>query len=103
MKLDFNLPLTNLKDEIMKNPDGSTVNLNELLGNALVSTTGKENIIKVFDWALTLQKTGILDLDRADQDTLIKMIKDSDNLSVLSKGRLLKVADKKVEDKLKVK
>lgn len=101
MKLDFNTPLLDLKEKIVKNPDGSEVLLNELLANGLVATTGKENIIKIFDWALAIQKTGILELDRTDQDLLKRTIENSDNFSVLGKGRLLGILEKKQPEKVK--
>lgn len=98
MKLNFNLCLTNLKGETLKNGDGSDAMMNATLATALVSSTGKENITKIFDWALTLQKNGILDLDRADQSLLKGIIQNSDTLYILAKGRMLEVFEKPIQD-----
>lgn len=97
MKLDFNAPLLNLKGEVVKNPNGSDTLLNELLATALITTTGKEDIVRIFDWALTLQKTGVLQLSRTDQSQLKGLIENSDSLYILSKGRLLEILDHKEE------
>lgn len=99
MKLDFNAPLLNLKDEPIKNTNGSDILLNELLANALVSTAGKEDIVRIFDWGVTLQKTGKLDLSRADQSMLKGLIEGSDSLSIISKGRLLNILEPKPKEK----
>lgn len=95
MKLDFSKPFLLIDGTEAKNPDGSVVVLKTVLANNLVSKTGKDNIIKIFDWALTVQKTGFLELDKADQTTLRELIEKDEHLTYLGKGRLLEILDQR--------
>lgn len=92
MKLNFNCPLLDTDNEkSLLNPDGSEILLNRLLSNNLVQAAGKEDILKIFEWGLTLRKTGILDLDTSDQKLLRKLIENSDTMPIITKGRLLQI------------
>lgn len=103
MKLDFNGVLLDLTGKAIKNPDQSDAKLNISLANNLVMTTGKDNLLKIFEWGLELAKSGILDLDTQDQDLLRKMITESDSLYVITKGRLLEVFKTRETELKKVK
>ena len=97
MKLNFNFNLLDLEGKELLERDGSTVNAGKLLANSLVQQT-KGDAIKFFEWALSLNKGEILDLDTSDQETLKKFITDSEGIIILAKGPLLKVFTK-VQDK----
>jgi hypothetical protein len=89
MKLDFNFNLTDLDGQPIEN-----ANAGKLLANTLVQQT-KGDAIKFLEWALSLNKGEIIDLDTSDQLTIKNFIKDSESLSILAKGQLLQVLSKK--------
>ena len=95
MKLDFNREFLNLEGKAIKSPDGNEMTLNVMLGNAIVASAGKEDILKFLDWGLKLVKGEILDLDRTDQKLLRKTIEGLETINILAKGRFLEVMDKK--------
>jgi hypothetical protein len=88
MKLDFNFNLIDLDGNQIDN-----ANAGKLLANTLVQQA-KGDAVKYWEWALSLNKGEILDLDSSDQETLKNFIKDSEALAVLAKGQLLQVLKK---------
>jgi hypothetical protein len=88
MKLDFNFSLLDLDGKEIEN-----ANAGKLLANTLIQQS-KGDAIKLWEWALGLNKGEILDLDSSDQETIKKFIKDSDALAVIAKGQLLQVLNK---------
>lgn len=88
MKLNFNFDLVDL--------DGKTIegaNAGKLLANSLVQQT-KGDAVKFWELALKLHKGEVVDLDTSDQQLLKTFIKDSESITVLGKGQLLKVLSK---------
>lgn len=88
MKLDFNFNLIDLDGNQIEN-----ANAGKLLANTLVQQA-KGDAVKYWEWALSLNKGEIIDLDSSDQETLKNFIKDSEALPVLAKGQLLQVFKK---------
>jgi len=88
MKLDFNFNLIDLDGNAIEN-----ANAGKLLANTLVQQA-KGDAVKYWEWALSLNKGEIIDLDSSDQETLKNFIKDSEALAVLAKGQLLQVLKK---------
>lgn len=88
MKLDFNFNLIDLDGNQIEN-----ANAGKLLANTLVQQA-KGDAVKYWEWALSLNKGEIIDLDSSDQETLKSFIKDSEALAVLAKGQLLQVLKK---------
>lgn len=88
MKLDFNFNLVDLDGNHIDN-----ANAGKLLANTLVQQA-KGDAVKYWEWALSLNKGEIIDLDSSDQETLKNFIKDSEALAVLAKGQLLQVLKK---------
>jgi hypothetical protein len=88
MKLDFNFNLIDLDGNQFEN-----ANAGKLLANTLVQQA-KGDAVKYWEWALSLNKGEIIDLDSSDQETLKNFIKDSEALAVLAKGQLLQVLKK---------
>jgi hypothetical protein len=88
MKLDFNFNLIDLDGNQIEN-----ANAGKLLANTLVQQA-KGDAVKYWEWALSLNKGEIIDLDSSDQETLKNFIKDSEALAVLAKGQLLQVLKK---------
>lgn len=98
MKLNFNADLLNVEGDPIKNKNGENLRLNGVLASSIMGSTSKENVVKFFDWAIKLQQEGVLDLDKADQALLKTTIENLDGITVLGKGRLLEVFDKREEE-----
>jgi len=93
IKLNFKIPLLDVDSTIMKE-NGEDLLLSNILGNALRVLTDGIEPMKALDWMLQLRTTGVLDLDRADQDKLKKLLNDSASfrgMIMLVRGRLLEV------------
>lgn len=88
MKLDFNFNLLDLDGKQIEN-----ANAGKLLANTLVQQS-KGDALKFWEWAVSLNKGEILDLDSSDQETLKNFIKDSENFAIIAKAQLLQVIKK---------
>ena len=88
MKLDFNFNLIDLDGNQIEN-----ANAGKLLANTLVQQA-KGDAVKYWEWALSLNKGEIIDLDSSDQETLKNFIKDSENFAIIAKAQLLQVLKK---------
>lgn len=89
MKYNFNKPLLDLDSLPIKNGDAE-VNLGKALASHLINQT-KGEAFKLFDWAKSLHKDGIIDLDRSDSKALREIIEKLDTLTVLFKAQLLEI------------
>lgn len=89
IKLDFSKPLLTAKGD----PTGVT--LGEALSNVLMTSSAKPPIsTKYFSWALDMVKpAGTIEIDEIDEKSLIDLIDNSDQITVLVKGRLHEVID----------
>lgn len=84
-KLDLNKNLVDLDGNEIENSK-----LGKLVAGLLMSQKTGDSI-KFFDWAVTLHKTGIIEVDEADFTTIKTMVKDnSEYLTMISKAQLLK-------------
>jgi len=88
MKLDFNFNLVDLDGNQIDN-----ANAGKLLANTLIQQS-KGDAIKYWEWALSLNKGEILDLDTSDQETLKNFIKDTEVIAVIGKAQLLHILKK---------
>jgi hypothetical protein len=88
MKLDFNFNLLDLDGKQIDN-----ANAGKLLANTLVQQS-KGDALKFWEWAVSLNKGEILDLDSSDQETLKNFIKDSENFAIIAKAQLLQIIKK---------
>jgi hypothetical protein len=88
MKLDFNFDLLGLDEQPIEG-----ANAGKLLANALAQGS-KGDALKFWDWAVSLNKGEILDLDSSDQETIKNFIKDSEGFTILAKAQLLQVLKK---------
>jgi hypothetical protein len=93
MKLNFNIPLTDLSGKEITEGD-KKIMLGQLLANTLASQT-KGDALKLFSWAIDLHAGKILDLDKSDQKTLNDFIITNDQITILGKGQLLAVFETK--------
>ena len=84
IKLSLNLPVNDLAGK----PIEGAATLSQLLSQTIAA----ENLnpaIKWLDWAMTLFKTGEIQVDASDFDLLYKQVEKFDKLTVLAKGQLL--------------
>jgi hypothetical protein len=88
MKLDFNFDLVGLDQQPIEG-----ANAGKLLANALAQGS-KGDALKFWDWAVSLNKGEILDLDSSDQETIKNFVKDCESFTVLAKAQLLQVLKK---------
>ena len=80
--LDFNFELVGL--------DGSkAAHAGELLAGLLMSQT-KGDSVKLFDWALSIQKREVITVDDSDFNKIKELITSNESLTVLAKAPLLK-------------
>lgn len=88
MKLNFNFDLLGLDEQPIEG-----ANAGKLLANALAQGS-KGDALKFWDWAVSLNKGEVLDLDSSDQETIKNFIKDSEGFTILAKAQLLQVLKK---------
>jgi len=88
MKLNFNFNLVDLDGKEIDN-----ANAGKLIANSLVQQS-KGDALKFWEWALSLNKGTVLDLDTSDQETLKNFVKDSEQFHIISKAQILKVFKK---------
>jgi len=88
MKLNFNFNLVDLDGKEIENG-----NLGKIIANSLVQQS-KGDALKFWEWALSLNKGTVLDLDTSDQETLKNFVKDSEQFPIISKAQILKVFKK---------
>jgi len=88
--IDFNKVFENLPDEPEeKNPPL----LKAILSFALARAENVREVVKVWDWAMTASKVGVLKLDATDKKTLRDVVNDSKVLMVGAKAQLLNLID----------
>ena len=93
MKLNFNFDLLGLDGEAVLDHANQKVNAGKLLAQAIANQS-KGDALKFWDWAVSLNKGEILDLDSSDQETIKNFIKDAEGFTILAKAQLLKVIKK---------
>jgi len=84
-KLNFNFILKNLGG--VEFPEAK---MNEILANLLISQT-KGDALRLYHWGLDLHKTGELNLDEQDLQTLRAIVENTEFLTVLAKGQILEI------------
>lgn len=85
IKIDLNAPLEGLDGIALQ--DNATQA--RVLANSLVS--GPEgDAIKCYDWGVSLYRTGIIEVDASDLETLKGLVKANQRMVNLAKGPILK-------------
>lgn len=90
MLLDLNHKFKNLKKEEL--PDAT---LAEVLADMLSVRVDGVKPIKAYDWALKLQETGVIDIDRDDAEALEKGIEKSDKWNLVKAQLILAIRQAK--------
>lgn len=92
MNIDFNFPLKSLDGEPLQDENGKPIMVGKILASQLVNQSGGD-VLKMFDWALALNRGEPLNLDTSDQQTLKKFITESGTMTILLKRYLLDAMD----------
>ena len=81
-KLDFNFGIKDL--------DGNELGkASKVFAGTLISEKGGD-AVKLFDWAMSLNKEGKIEVDESDFNKIKEIAEKSENLTILSKAQLLK-------------
>lgn len=93
MKVNFNVPVLNLDgNPIMEGSEPA--NLGRVLGNTLIMVS-QGDVLKFYGWAMKMNNKEVIDLDKADQETLRKFVDANTNLTILVKAQIFHLLDKK--------
>lgn len=90
MKINFKVPFLQITGEDVVE-DGKIQYMHEALANRLVMSKNNDPM-RFLEWARVLYATGVLDIERSDQDTLRTFLKNLDDV-VLVKAQLLERFD----------
>ncbi len=82
MKIDLNFELFDLSNM-------SIGFANKLIAGLLMSEF-KGETVKLFDWAMSLNSVGIIEIDAADLVKLTDLINTTDRMSIMAKGPIVK-------------
>ena len=93
IKLDLKFPLLNLDGEELKDERNQSVLASKVFASLLMAQKSGD-AVKYFDWATTLHKTGVVEVDAADFTAIKTLVKDNtDHLMMISKAQLIKYFD----------
>ena len=92
MKVDLDFNLKDLSGNEIKDAHAG-----KLVASAL-SQSNKGNSIKLFDWAMKLWNKEVLELDDTDFNVLKAFISESEYMTVLAKGQIVKFLDNGKEE-----
>jgi len=82
IKIDLNFEMFDLENR-------SIGFANKILAGFLMSEF-KGDSVKLFDWAMSLNQTGIVELDNSDLESLLSVIKPTERVSVMAKAPIIK-------------
>jgi len=81
-KLNLNFPITDL--------DGlELAKANKLMAGALMQEKNGD-AVKYFDWAMTLNKEGVIEVDASDFNKIKEIAEKSEAITIIVKAQLLK-------------
>lgn len=90
LKINLDFQLKNLEGNEI---EGAEAHVGKLVANMLASST-EGKAIKMLDWALTLYRKEVIELDTTDKDFLVSFIETSKALTNLGKAQILTVIKK---------
>lgn len=74
----------------IKDLDGKDIGLaNKAFANTLMAEKGGD-AVKLFDWAMSLNKEGKIEVDESDFNKIKEIIEKSETLFIIAKAQLLK-------------
>jgi hypothetical protein len=88
MELNFNFPVMGLDEQPLIDVNNTVVNAGKVLANALVSQPNGD-IVKYFDWAMSMFKGNDITVDSADKKKLKEFIETNNTITILLKKQLL--------------
>lgn len=86
--LDLNFPFIGI-DENPIMQQGKELIAGEVLAGVLISEV-KGDAIKYFDWAVSLNKRKVIEIDESDFIKLKSLVSETEKLTILLKAQLLK-------------
>jgi hypothetical protein len=90
ISIDFNKEFETLPDE----PKEATPTiLKSVVAFALARTENARDAVKIWDWAMQVSHSGILEMDANDRKVLRDLISESKVLMVAGKAQILKAID----------
>lgn len=87
-KLDLNFPFVGI-DENPILQQGKELIAGEVLAGVMISEV-KGDAIKYFDWAVSLNKRKVIEIDESDFIKLKSLVSETEKLTILLKAQLLK-------------
>lgn len=69
------------------------------LANVISNSKLNSNIIKFYDWAITLHTKGVIDCDNQDHESLVEFVLKTEHLSLAGKAQITKALNE--QDKYK--
>jgi hypothetical protein len=97
MKLNFNFTITSFDGEPVRDELGIELNAGRACANIILnSQVGGLDISERFGWAQDLYRNSELDLDRAGQEKFKTMMANAPNISLLVRGRIMEVLERKM-------
>lgn len=88
MILKLKKPFLNADDIPFRDGEGKELLMSKVLATELWKT-GKENVLKLYDWGMDLWKKGEITVSRTDVDLLKGIIENNETWDIFSKGRFL--------------
>ena len=91
MIINFSFTLLNLDGSDVTKADGSPAIVNQLLAGWIMQTATKNpaDIMKYYNWANELYKTGKIDLDAAGKKEFQTFVENLPDVGILAKGVIL--------------
>ena len=85
MKIDLNKSLLDLDGKEI-----ADLNMGKIVAQMIVQAT-KGDALKFWDWALKLNKGEVIDLDKSDQEVFKNLVKEHEQLPIITKAQILEV------------
>ena len=82
MKVDLNFDLVDLEGVLISKA-------NKIIAGLLMSEM-KGDSVKLFDWAVSFSKDGIVEMDAADLESFKSLLKTTERISVMAKAPIIK-------------
>jgi len=82
IKIDLNFEMFDLENK--------SIGFANKLTAGLLMSEFKGDSEKLFDWAMSFNLVGVIEVDSADLNTLLELIKKTERMSVMAKGPIVK-------------
>lgn len=93
MQTNFNVVLTGLDGQPLKDQTGKDQTAGSILAASLVSVS-KGQILKFYDWAKKMYNAEPINLDREDRKTLKEFVEQNDQITILAKAQIIEILER---------